>query len=263
MAPNRLCLITALAPVPAFLGGSCPLGCSLNAPATGGCSVFSLQWSMYAAGSEKEKRAGCPLHGATIAQLFVFCKGGVGGALPGRKVLVWPAPSYSGGPAWPAPLSRTPFDVFQNRGTRRTSRRNIGFPAPSFGDRRGAAFDCMFVTLVSRIAGFAGTEPLQRHYKPLQGRYRPLQSCYGAVTSRYGAVTNLTSRYGVGWLQRACTLQRHWLRSQPSSDGCALGGTSLSAPATGGFSVVSPQSKCMRQAPRKRSGPGAHFLEAP
>ncbi len=97
MAPNRLCLITALAPVPASLGGSCPLGCSLNAPATGGCSVFSLQWSMYAAGSEKEKRAGCPLHGATIAQLFVFCKGGVGGALPGRKVLVWPAPSFSGG----------------------------------------------------------------------------------------------------------------------------------------------------------------------
>ena len=80
MAPNRLCLITALAPVPAFLGGSCPLGCSLNAPATGGCSVFSLQWSMYAAGSEKEKRAGCPLHGATIAQLFVFCKGAVAGA---------------------------------------------------------------------------------------------------------------------------------------------------------------------------------------
>ena len=80
MAPNRLCLITALAPVPAFLGGSCPLGCSLSAPAAGGCSVVSLQWSMYAAGSEKEKRAGCPLHGGTIAQLFVFCKGGVAGA---------------------------------------------------------------------------------------------------------------------------------------------------------------------------------------
>ena len=80
MAPNRLCLITALAPVPAFLGGSCPLGCSLNAPATGGCSVFSLQCNMYAAGSEEEKRAGCPLHGDTIAQLFVFCKGGVAGA---------------------------------------------------------------------------------------------------------------------------------------------------------------------------------------
>ena len=52
----------------------------------------------------------------------------------------------------------------------------------------GAPFDCMLVTPISRISGFAGTEPLQRHYKPLQGRYRPLQSCYGAVTSRYGAV---------------------------------------------------------------------------
>ena len=80
MAPNRLCLITALAPVPAFLGGSCLLGCSLNAPATGGCSVVSLQCSMYAAGSEKEKRAGCPLHGGIIAQLFAFCNGGMAGA---------------------------------------------------------------------------------------------------------------------------------------------------------------------------------------
>ena len=53
----------------------------------------------------------------------------------------------------------------------------------------GAPFDCMLVTPISRISEFAGTEPLQRHYKPLQGRYRPLQSCYGAVTSRYGAVT--------------------------------------------------------------------------
>ncbi len=104
MAPNRLCLITALAPVPAFLGGSCPLGCSLNAPATGGCSVFSLQCSMYAAGSEKEKRAGCPLHGAIIAQLFVFCNRGWQGPLTpasarrwGRMVLSWRAPSIRGG----------------------------------------------------------------------------------------------------------------------------------------------------------------------
>ncbi len=44
---------------------------------------------------------------------------------------------------------------------------------------------------------------------------------YTAVTSRYGAVTNLTSRYGVGWLQRACAVQRHSLRSQPSSEGLA------------------------------------------
>ena len=63
MAPNRLCLITALAPVPAFLGGSCPLGCSLNAPAAGGFSVVSLQCNMYAAGSEKEKRTAAHLMG--------------------------------------------------------------------------------------------------------------------------------------------------------------------------------------------------------
>ena len=89
---------------PTFLGGSCPLGCSLSAPATGGCSVFSLQCSMYAAGSEKEKRAGCPLHGAIIAQLFVFCNRGWQGPLTpasarrrGRMVLSWPAPSISEG----------------------------------------------------------------------------------------------------------------------------------------------------------------------
>ena len=46
-----LCLTAAFAPVPAFLGRSCPLGCSLSAPATGGFSVFSLQCNMYAAGS--------------------------------------------------------------------------------------------------------------------------------------------------------------------------------------------------------------------
>ena len=53
----------ALAPVPTFLGGSCPLGCSLSAPATGGFSVVSLQCNMYVAGSEKEKQAPGPLHG--------------------------------------------------------------------------------------------------------------------------------------------------------------------------------------------------------
>ena len=116
MAPNRLCLITALAPVPAFLGGSCPLGCSLSAPAAGGCSVVSLQWSMYAAGSEKEKRAGCPLHGGTIAQLFVFCKGGCGRGPGLRRADVdgdgWSwlgvRPPSAGGLAWRAPLSHRP-----------------------------------------------------------------------------------------------------------------------------------------------------------
>ncbi len=53
MAPKSLCLITALAPVPAFLGGSCPLGCSLSAPATGGFSVVSPRYIRYVAGSEE------------------------------------------------------------------------------------------------------------------------------------------------------------------------------------------------------------------
>ena len=148
MAPNRLCLITALAPVPAFLGGSCPLGCSLNAPATGGCSVFSLQWSMYAAGSEKEKRAGCPLHGATIAQLFVFCKGAVAGDRTpasarrwGRMVLSWPAPRFGGGsglacavvpPAHPPTFLETGgLPLYPRRGLR---------PCTLLGERREVSF---------------------------------------------------------------------------------------------------------------------------
>ncbi len=146
MAPNRLCLITALAPVPAFLGGSCPLGCSLNAPATGGCSVFSLQWSMYAAGSEKEKRAGCPLHGATIAQLFVFCKGGVAGA-PDSGVR--PPMGTDGFVLACALLQRRvwlggrrcptgpPSNVFGNRGTPPVPPAGAAPPAPCLGNGGG------------------------------------------------------------------------------------------------------------------------------
>ena len=124
-----LCRTTAFAPVPAILGGSCPLGCSLNAPATGGCSVFSLQCSLYAAGSEKEKRAGGPLHWGHHSTLVRILQGGVGGARTsasarrwGWMILSWPAPSFSGGIGLacaaipPAP----PSDVFQNRGTRCT-----------------------------------------------------------------------------------------------------------------------------------------------
>ena len=85
MAPKSLCLTTAFAPVPAFLGGSCPLGCSLSAPATGGFSVVSPQYIRYAAGSKEEKRAWGPLHGGTIAHPFVLCKRGLGAE--GRVVL--------------------------------------------------------------------------------------------------------------------------------------------------------------------------------
>ncbi len=160
MAPNRLCLITAQAPVPAFLGGSCPLGCSLSAPATGGCSVFSLQCSMYAAGSEKEKRAGCPLHGGTIAHLFVFCKGGVAGARTpasarrwGRMGLSWPAPSFGEGSGLACALLRRrvwlglrrcptcpPSNVFGNRGTRCTPGGGLPSHAPCLVERRRQRF---------------------------------------------------------------------------------------------------------------------------
>ncbi len=92
-----VCLATAFAPVPAFLGGSCPLGCSRSAPATGGLSMVSAVL-MYAAGSEKEKRGGRRLHRATIAQTFGFCKGGLAGAEgKERGGLWWRAPSISGG----------------------------------------------------------------------------------------------------------------------------------------------------------------------
>ncbi len=129
MAPKSLCLTTAVAPVPTFLGGSCPLGCSLSAPATGGFSVVSPQHIRYAAGSEEEKRAGGRLHGGTIAQLFVFCKGslaglGVGVGVAGgegergRMVLAWPAPSISRGIGLACAVvpPSPPSNAFGNRG---------------------------------------------------------------------------------------------------------------------------------------------------
>ena len=50
---------------------------------------------MYAAGSKEEKRAGGPTSWGTLAQMSLFCNRG--GAFPGRMVLLWPAPSFSGG----------------------------------------------------------------------------------------------------------------------------------------------------------------------
>ena len=95
------------------------MGCSLSAPATGGFSVVSPQYSMYAAGSEKEKRAGGPLHWGHHSTIVRILQWGVGGALPGWRVLLWLAPSFSGGSGLacaaipPAP----PSNVFQDRGT--------------------------------------------------------------------------------------------------------------------------------------------------
>ncbi len=67
---------------------------------------------MYAAGSEKEKRACGRLHGGTIAHLFVFYNGGGQGPRTpasarrwGRMVLSWPAPLSR--PLRPPTFSRT------------------------------------------------------------------------------------------------------------------------------------------------------------
>ena len=146
MAPKSLCLTTAFAPVPAFLGGSCPLGCSLSAPATGGFSVVSPQYIRYAAGSEKEKRAGGRLHGGTIAHPFVFCKGG--GRGPGLRrppadgdgwsCLGLRRPSAEG-LAWPAPLSRPhhPPTFLETGGLPLYPRRGLRPLPPAWRDEEG------------------------------------------------------------------------------------------------------------------------------
>ena len=176
MAPNRLCLITALAPVPAFLGGSCPLGCSLNAPAAGGFSVVSLQCNMYAAGSEKEKRAGCPLHGDIIAQPFVSCKGGGAEASPeaggrdwGWVGLLWPAPSFSGGSGLACavvPPARPPT-FLGTGGLPLYPRRGLRAPCTLLGRRTGL---CLIVC----VTAFSSPPALRRR---------------GAVTKALQAVT--------------------------------------------------------------------------
>ncbi len=78
---------------------------------------------MYAAGSEKEKGAGGRLHGGTIAQSFVFCKGGVAGA-PDSGVRP-PMGKDGFGLACAAIPPAPPSDVFRNRGTRCTPRRGL------------------------------------------------------------------------------------------------------------------------------------------
>ncbi len=59
----------------------------------------------------------------------------------------------------------------------------------------------------------------------------------------------------VGWLQGACALQRHWLRSQPSSEGLAPWVVPSALLPQGDSLWLAPSTYVMRQAPRKRSGP--------
>ncbi len=77
-----------------------------------------------------------------------------------------------------------------------------------------------FVTLLSRIRGLQA----RSHYKGITGRYKAITSRYGVITESLRTVAQplrVISHCGAGWLQRACALQRHWLRSQPSSEGLA------------------------------------------
>ena len=166
MAPKSLCLTTAFAPAPAFLGGSCPLGCSLSAPATGGFSVVSPQYIRYAAGSEKEKRAGGRLHGGTIAHPFVFCKGG--GAEAGRGFLVWPAPSFSGGSGLACAVvpPGPPSNVFRNRGTPPVPPAGAAPPAPLLGEMRKAP--SFHLAHRPTLFGTGGLTILPRKQRPLR-----------------------------------------------------------------------------------------------
>ena len=105
------------------------MGCSLSAPATGGFSVVSPQYIRYAAGSEKEKRAGGRLHGGTIAHSFLFCKG------------VWRFLTFPRGPrerrglmvADVVPPS-PPSNVFRSRGTPPVPPAGAAPPAPCLGE---------------------------------------------------------------------------------------------------------------------------------
>ncbi len=144
MAPESLCLTTALAPVPAFFGGSCPLGCSLSAPATGGVHRESPCADI--CGRLREREAGrLPTTWGTIAHPFVFCKGGCGGG-PGLRgppadgagwfCLGLRSPSAKG-LAWPAPLSHLahPPTFLETGGLPLYPRRGLR-PCTLLGERR-------------------------------------------------------------------------------------------------------------------------------
>ena len=102
---KSLCLTAAFSPFPAFLGGSCPSGCSLSAPATGGLSMVSPQYIRYAAGSEKEKRAWGPLHWGYYSTPVRILQWGGGITWTEGLVVACAAPSAEG-LFWPVPLSR-------------------------------------------------------------------------------------------------------------------------------------------------------------
>ncbi len=114
---------------------------------------------MYAAGSEKEKRAGGPPHWGHYSTPVRILQWGVGGALPGRRVLVWRAP-----------LSHRPtLQRFPGQGdTPCTPGGNQGFPAPSLGRQVRPSLSIAGDTLYPR----RGLRPLH----PLLGEMRKAPS---------------------------------------------------------------------------------------
>ncbi len=134
MAPKSLCLTAAFAPVPAFLGGSCPLGCSLSAPATGGLSMVSPQCAMYAAGSEKEKRAWGPLHWGYYSTLVRILQWG--GGITWAEGLVVACALLQGRVCLGLRRCPTcpPSNVFRNRGTPPVPPAGAAPPAPRLGN---------------------------------------------------------------------------------------------------------------------------------
>ncbi len=104
MAPKSLHLTTAFAPVPTFLGGSCPLGCSLSAPATGGFSMTSPQCSCMR--QAPRRRSGPAAHFMGYHSTSVrICKGVLAGPSLGGGCCCGQRPPSAEGLLWPAPLS--------------------------------------------------------------------------------------------------------------------------------------------------------------
>ena len=82
----------------------------------------------------------------------------------------------------------------------------------------------MGLCLIVCVTAFSSPPALRRRgavTKALQAITKPLRVVTQPLWSRYQLLPVVTSRYGVGWLQRACTLQRHSLRSHASSEGLA------------------------------------------
>ena len=142
MAPKSLCLTTALAPVPAFLGGSCPLGCSLSAPATGGFSVVSPS-ALCMRQAPRREGGRRPTSWGYYSTMFVFCKGsgafwaGADSGVRSAEGLAWaPPPAFTalqwlGGRRCP---TGPPSYVFGNRGTPPVPPAGAAPPAPRWGN---------------------------------------------------------------------------------------------------------------------------------